>query len=169
MSKGWFDDQIKYRIESDQNSFERVFADLSSVILGKSAVSAAFDSDRIKAKTAIGEILKYYRVKPVELAEDIEDIDSQLEYLLQPTGIMCRRVKLQGKWWRDGVGPMLGRTLKGETVALIPKGISGYHFFDYEAMRSIRLSAKTKGLILKEAYCFYRPMPPKKAGNSGSC
>jgi hypothetical protein len=123
MSKGWFDEQIKYRIESDQNSFEHVFADLSSVVLGKAALSAAFESDRSKARTAIGEILKYYGVPPAELPEDIEDMDSQLEYLLRPTGIMCRRVKLQGKWWRDGVGPMLVRTLKGDAVALIPEGI----------------------------------------------
>lgn len=162
MSKGWFDEQIKYRIENDQESFEKVFIDLSSVVVGKKAVSAEFDSDRMKTKTAIEEILKYYKVKPVELPEEIEGKDDQLEYLLRPTGIMRRMVRLQGKWWRDAIGPMLGQTVNGDTVALIPAGISGYRFFDYETGQQIRLSAKTKGLIEEEAYCFYRPLPLKK-------
>ncbi|HEX3026469.1 MAG TPA: NHLP bacteriocin export ABC transporter permease/ATPase subunit [Clostridia bacterium] len=162
MGKGWFDEQIKYRIENDQESFENVFADLSSVVLGKSSVSATFDSDRVKTKTAIEEILKYFKVKPIELPEEIEDKNDQLEYLLRPTGIMRRKVKLQGKWWRDAIGPMLGQTLNGDTVALIPAGVSGYRFFDYETGQSIQLSGKTKGLIQEDAYCFYRPLPLKK-------
>ncbi len=159
---GWFDEQIKYRIEKDQESFENVFAELSSVVLGKAAFSAGADSERIKTQTAIGEILKYYGLKPTELPEDIEDMNSQLEYLLRPTGIMRRQVKLRGKWWLDAIGPMLGQTANGDTVALIPVGLSGYQFFDCETKRSVRLSGRTKDLIREEAYCFYRPLPPKK-------
>jgi len=166
MSKGWFDEQIKCRIENDQESFENVFADLSSIVLGKSVTSAALDSDRIKTKTAIEEILKYFKMKPIELPEDIEDRNDQLEYLLRPTGIMRRMVKLQGKWWHDAAGPMLGQTVNGDTVALIPKGASGYSFFDYKTGKRTKLSKKNKSYICEDAYCFYYPLPLKKLGIS---
>jgi len=162
--KGWFGEQIRTRIRNDEESFENACVHLSSVVLGESVISAALNTDRLKTKTAIEEILKYYNVKPAELPEDIEDVNDQLEYLLRPTGIMRRVVKLQGKWWRDAIGPMLGQTQKGDTVALIPVGFSGYEFFDYETGKKVRLSSKTKDMIQEEAFCFYRPLPLKELG-----
>jgi hypothetical protein len=125
MSKGWFDEQIKDRIRYDEEGVQNAFAQLSSVVLGKSVISAALNSDRLKTKNAIEEILKFYNTEPIELPEELEDLNDQLEYLLRPTGIMRRVVKLQGNWWRDAVGPMLGQTRSGDVVALIPAGWGG--------------------------------------------
>lgn len=162
--KGWFDEQIRTRIKNDEESFEDAFAQLSSVVMGQSVISAALKTDRLKTKNAIEEILRFYKVKPVELPEEIADVNDQLEYLLRPTGIMRRVVKLQGAWWRDAIGPMLGQTAKGDTVALIPVGASGYEFFDYETGQKVRLSGKTKNMIREEAFCFYKPFPLKELG-----
>ena len=41
MSKGWFDEQIKDRIRYDEEGFQNAFAQLSSVVLGKSLISSA--------------------------------------------------------------------------------------------------------------------------------
>lgn len=109
---GWFDEQIKNRIKYDEEGFQNAFAQLSSVVMGRSAISDALGTDRLKTKNAIDEIFKYYHVKPVSLPEDIEDMNDQLEYLLRPAGIMRRTVKLEGKWWRNAIGPMLGQTKK---------------------------------------------------------
>lgn len=164
MSKGWFDEQIKDRIRYDEEGFQNAFAQLSSVVLGKSMISAALSSDRLKTKNAIEEILKFYNTEAVELPEEVEDINDQLEYLLRPTGIMRRMVKLQGNWWRDAVGPMLGQTKSGDVVALIPVGLAGYEFFDYETGEKLRLSRKTRDKLQEEAFCFYRPLPLKQLG-----
>jgi NHLM bacteriocin system ABC transporter ATP-binding protein len=164
MSKGWFDEQIKNRIRYDEEGFRNAFARLSSVVLGKSAISDALNSDRLKTKNAIEEILKFYHVKPVELPDEIEDMNDQLEYLLRPTGIMRRVVRLNGKWWRDAIGPMLGQTKSGDVVALIPAGFNGYEYFDCASGKKVRLSGKTAGLLQEEAFCFYRPLPLKKLG-----
>ncbi|MEN6350435.1 MAG: NHLP bacteriocin export ABC transporter permease/ATPase subunit [Syntrophomonas sp.] len=164
MSKGWFDEQIKDRIRYDEEGFQNAFAQLSSVVLGKSAISAALNTDRLKTKNAIEEILKFYKVKPVELPEEIEDMNDQLEYLLRPAAIMRRVVKLQGDWWHDAVGPMLGQTKDGDVVALIPVGAAGYEFFDYQSGTKIKLSRKTRDMLQEEAFCFYRPLPLKKLG-----
>ena len=164
MSKGWFDEQIKNRIRYDEEGFQNAFAQLSSVVLGKSLISSALNSDRLKTKNAIEEILKFYNTEPVELPEEVEDMNDQLEYLLRPTGIMRRVVKLQGNWWRDAVGPMLGQTKSGDVVALLPVGLAGYEFFDYETGEKLRLSRKTRDKLQEEAFCFYRPLPLKQLG-----
>ncbi len=164
MSTGWFDQQIKNRIRYDEEAFRNSFAQLSSVVLGKSAISDALNTDRLKTKNAIEEILKFYSIKAAELPEEIEDMNDQMEYLLRPTGIMRRVVKLKGKWWRDAVGPMLGQTQNGDVVALIPVGLNGYAFFDCESGKRIKLSGKTGNMLQEEAFCFYKPLPLKKLG-----
>jgi NHLM bacteriocin system ABC transporter ATP-binding protein len=161
---GWFDEQIKNRIRYDAEGFQNAFAQLSSVIMGRSSISDALNTDRLKTKNAIGEILKFYHAKPAPLPEDIQDMNDQLEFLLRPTGIMRRAVKLEDKWWRNAVGPLLGQTKNGDVVALIPAGLNGYQYYDYESGRDIRLSVKTSKWIEAEAFCFYRPLSQKKLG-----
>ena len=159
---GWFSEQIKTRIDNDEKSFEDSFLDLSSVVLGKSKIAANINNDRIKTQNAIQEILKYYRAKIVELPDSVEDMNAQMEYLLRPTGIMRRVVKLKGAWWKDAIGPMIGTTKSGDTVALMPYGINGYKFFDYNSQKDIKINSKTKDLIDDEAICFYKPFPQKE-------
>jgi len=156
---GWFDEQIRQRIQGDQDSFADAFADMSSVIMGKSALLAALNDDRKKTKEAIDEILKYYHIKPAEAPDTIKDMNEQIEYVLRPWGIMRRIVKLEGEWYKDGIGPLLAQTKSGDTVALIPSGLSGYDYFDYQTGQRIRITKKNANQIEEEALCFYKPFP----------
>ena len=156
---GWFDEQIRTRIKNDRESFKYSFLNLSSAILGDAVVAAEFNDDRRKTQNAIEEILKYYHVKQTELPDSITEINDILEYLLRPSGIMRRCVKLRGKWYRDGMGALLGQTEDGDTVALIPSGMSGYDYFDYKSGKRIRVTKKNSGLISEDAVCFYKPLP----------
>ncbi len=161
---GWFDEQIKNRIRYDEESFRSAFSDLSSIVMGKSALSDAVKSGRLQTKNAIEEILKYYRIQPAPLPDELSDLNDQLEYLLRPTGIMRRVVKLTGSWWRNAVSPLLGQTKAGDVVALIPSGLHGYAYFDYQSGNRVKLTAKTARLLCDEAFCFYRPLALKKLG-----
>lgn len=159
---GWFDEQIKSRIKNDRESFEDSFYDLSSVVLGKSKIAANVNNDRIKTQNAIQEIMKYYRVKMVELDDSIKDMNAQMDYLFRPSGIMRRVVKLKGKWWTDAIGPMLGSTKEGDSVALMPYGISGYKYFDYRTNKVVIVNSKTAKNLNDDAICFYKPFPQRK-------
>ena len=91
---GWFDEQIKERMESDQSVLEDAFFRMASVVMDKWN-QYRLENDRLIAREAIGEILKYFREKPVEIPDKIEDLGEQLEYALRPSGLMVREVTLE--------------------------------------------------------------------------
>lgn len=161
---GWFDEQIKTRIRNDQESFENAFVNLSSVVMGRSVLATAFSDNRKKAQNAIEEILKFYHVRKTELPASITELEDILEYLLRPSGIMRRTVALTGDWYKDGIGALLGTTVDGDVIALIPNTVSGYQFFDYKTGRTVKVTAQNKDRIQSEAICFYKPLPLKSIG-----
>lgn len=158
---GWFDEQIKQRIKTDDEAFADAFASMAGVVMGRGAESAQAN-DRQKTKNAVGEILKFYRVKSAELPDELQDINEQLEYLLRPSGVMRRVVNLKGDWYRDAVGAFLGTLKTGGVVALLPHGLSGYAFFDHQSGKAVKLNRQTALLLETEAICFYKPLPLKK-------
>ena len=161
---GWFDEQIRQRIEHDNERFADAFSDVASVVMGKRFMHAMED-ERTRTRDAIDQILAYYHVKAPELPEDIRDVNDQLEYLMRPSGIMRRPVNLEGAWYKDAVGAYLGiRTDDGMPVALLPCGLTGYRFLDANSGKWVRLNKKTASMIDTEALCFYRPLPQKEIG-----
>lgn len=159
---GWFDEQIKDRKRNDDDAFAEAFANMASAITGKK-IEASLNNDRTVTKDAIDEILKYYHVKSREVPDGISDMNEQLEYLMRPYGIMRRTVKLEDGWYRDAAGAMLGVLAEsGRVVALIPTGLSGYSYFDWETGKRRRINRKNQHLFEEEAIAFYKPFPLKK-------
>ena len=159
---GWFEEQIKQRKRNDDAIFSEAFVGIADAVLGSRLVSI-YSTDEEKAEDAIGEILKYYHVKPREVPSSIKGLNDRLEFLLRPYGIMRRRVKLEKGWHRDAIGAMLTkRKDDGTVVALIPKGLSGYVYFDNLAGKWVKISQKNETLFEEEGICFYKPFPLKK-------
>lgn len=159
---GWFDEQIKDRKRNDDDAFAEAFANMASAITGK-RIEASLNNDRSVTKDAIDEILKFYHVKSREVPDGISDMNEQLEYLMRPYGIMRRTVKLEEGWYRDAAGAMLGVLAEsGRVVALIPTGLSGYSYFDWETGKRRRINRKNQHLFEEEAIAFYKPFPLKK-------
>lgn len=159
---GWFDEQIKLRKKNDDAILEESFVGMADAVLG-TKLSEAYKSDAEKADSAIDYILKYYRIKPVEVPNNFKNLNDRLEYLLRPNGIMRRNVNLEKDWYKDAIGPILGtRKDDGSVVAFIPKGLTGYMFFDAASGKWIKLSKKNENLFENEAICFYKPFPLKK-------
>ena len=110
---GWFDEQIRERMQSDQELLEDSFLQIAGSVLGNRAVSQ-MAGDRLVAREALDDVLKYYHYKPVEIPENIRDVNEQLDYALRPVGLMTRDVILEEGWYRDAFGPMLGVYLDRE-------------------------------------------------------
>ena len=159
---GWFDEQIRLRKKNDDSVFEEAFVGMADAVLG-SKMSSAFTSDEAKAQGAIEEILKFYKVKPREVPDSIKGLNDRLEYLLRPHGIMRRHINLKKGWYKDSIGAVLGtRKDDGSIVAFIPKGLSGYVYFDAPTGKWVKLSKKTEALFEDEGICFYKPFPLTK-------
>ena len=156
---GWFDEQIKQRKKNDEDLFSEAFVGIADAVLG-SKMSAAFSTDEAKAQGAIEEILKYYHVKPREVPDSVKGLNDRLEYLLRPNGIMRRNVNLEKGWYKDAIGAVLGtRKDDGSVVAFIPKGLSGYVYFDAPTGKWVKLTKKNESLFEDEGICFYKPFP----------
>ena len=160
---GWFDEQIKQRIQADDTAFSDAFSSMAGTVMGRSIQAAMLDNQQI-AKDAMNDILRYFHVKSVDLPEEIKEINDQLEYLLRPSGIMRRVVELKGAWYKDAVGAFLATRKNGGVVALIPHGLSGYTFLDDTTGKQVKLNQKTAKLLDEEALCFYKPLPVIKLG-----
>ena len=163
----WFDEQIRERKKSDRETFEDSFQSIASAVMGR-RMSEAMNDGRQVTTDAIGEILHYYRVKPKEVPEVLKDMNEVLEYLLRPSGIMRRTVRLEKGWYRNAAGAMLGiRRDDGTVAALLPAGLVGYRFYDRRTGKTVRVNRKNEGLFEPEAIAFYKPFPMKKM-NIGS-
>ena len=161
---GWFDEQIRQRMRQDQEVFEDSFVQVAGSVLGD-RIAARLEDDRLIARQALDEILKYYRYKPAEIPEEIQDMEAQIEYALRPLGLMTREVELTEGWYRDAFGPMLGfMTETGAAVALLPGKLGGYWFTDPSTGRRVKVNKQTAKRLDREAMCFYRPLPMKKLG-----
>ncbi len=159
---GWFDEQIKQRKQSDDQLFEETFVRIADAVLG-TKMATAYQSDDAKASGEIGEILKYYKIKPREVPDTVKGLDDRLEYLLRPHGVMRRNVRLEKGWYQDAIGALLGRRKDdGSVVALIPRGLTGYAWYDAKAAKWVKISRKNECLFDDEAICFYKPFPLTK-------
>lgn len=154
----WFDEQLRERMRRDSDRFDRAFYDLSSVIMGE-RFGERFLNDRQRVKNAVDEVLRFFRITLTPVPETIEDLDEYLDFALRPTGVMKRRVRLTGAWYREAIGPMLGALKTGQVVALLPRPFSGYEYLDPETGSRLRVNRERAALLDADAYCFYKPFP----------
>ena len=163
---GWFGEQIAQRRQADQAAMDDSLLHIASAVMGKRQEGRP-DDEPASAKEAIGEILKYYHLKPLDIPEEITDPDEQLEFCLRPYGLMRRSVTLEPDWYRDAMGPMLAfRKEGGAAVALLPKSFFGYSCHDPERGEIFGISRANAGQFKEDAWCFYYPLPQRKLGMS---
>ena len=161
----WFEEQLRYREETDNADFESAIDSIAGAVMG-TRLKSALDNREI-ASSAAEQILKYYRCKSKkrEIPQQLKTAEEQIEYLMKPFGIMSRTVTLDKGWYHHASGAMIG-TLKedGSAVALIPGKLSGYLFCDIKTGKWVRLNKKTEKLLDTEALFFYKPLPRKSLG-----
>ena len=161
---GWFDEQILQRKRSDQEIMEESLFHIASSILGRQQAGHLHD-ERIITKHALEELLKYYHLKAPEIPEEMTELEEQLEFCMQPHGLMWRKVDLEDGWYRDSMGPLLAfRKEDGTAAALLPGALSGYCYRDPQSGKTCRINKKTAAQFEEEGICFYHPLPLKKLG-----
>lgn len=120
--------QIKRRRELEQAQLGEAL-DRSAQRLGFQRKKRVVPQDD---QSALRQILDALEVKDYELDEDdMITPEELLTGILRPRGIMMRRIRLTGTWWRECVGPLLGYTKDGHLAALTPTSTGlGYKYKD---------------------------------------
>ena len=162
---GWFDEQIRQRMKSDEDAMKKSLNQLAGAVVGEKAFTFGLNDRFLAACQAIEDVLAFYRIEAPEYPIHIDDIDEQMEYMLRPSGMMTRPVKLTEGWYKDAVGPMMGfLKASGMPIALLPGPFFGYRYKDPVTGKIKRVSRSTSALFDEQAVCFYKPLPQKKLG-----
>lgn len=154
-----FGDMTRRREQLDEEQLEEAYAQLAASVTGHRPHANFDERTDALADDAVGTILRWYGAKAPEVPNDVTGFNDRLSFLLRPTGIMHRDVRLEGSWYRDATGAMLGWLQDGTPVALLPSGLGSYSYLDPKTEQRVRLGLRTAKNLKSEAICFYRPLP----------
>lgn len=158
---GWFDTQIRERIANNKQQLQKAYWHLASVVM-KTPNETFADTQKVQKQNALTQICRYFHIEVLSVPENIEDLDAQMEYMFRPSGIMRRRIKLVGTWWKDCSGPILAEKKDGQVVALIQGKADHYYYRTVEGGQLTKIDSHTAKDFREDAVCFYRPLPQRE-------
>ncbi|MEU6366889.1 NHLP bacteriocin export ABC transporter permease/ATPase subunit [Streptomyces sp. NPDC046931] len=87
-----------------------------------------------------------------------------VERIAVASRVRARAVRLEGRWWRDDVGPLVGhRALSGAPVALLWRR-GGYVAVQPSSGRETPVEKANAAEFEPRAVMFYRPLPERRLG-----
>ncbi|MER5980568.1 NHLP bacteriocin export ABC transporter permease/ATPase subunit [Streptomyces sp. NPDC001857] len=105
-------------------------------------------------------------VEPAPAGDGEERLDP-VEQVALASRVRVRAVRLDGRWWRDDVGPLVGhRALSGAPVALLWRR-GGYVAVHPATGRETPVEKANAEEFEPRAVMFYRPLPEKRLGPLG--
>lgn len=124
-----------------------------SVLTTKNSAVSVADNPLIAAIIKVAEAMKIEVTIP-PLRQLYSGAD-QFKLIANESGFRYRLVELKDDWYKKDNGPMLGFTVAGEAVALIPTSSSRYECRTYDG-ESKEVDADS---VFANAYVFYPPLP----------
>lgn len=159
---GWFDEQIKLRKQRDDKQFEESFLKMANAVSGD-YMSSFGEMDIFHSNNEIERVIKYLGGKVLESNAKLEGWKEILDYQCRPNGIMHREIRLEGKWFKDSVGPVLASVKDSdEIVALLPNAFGKYYFYNKVTGKKEYLNNQNCNMFDTYALCFYKPFPLRK-------
>ena len=155
----WIESQIETRAQYDAEMTERAYAELAASVSDARETPRLTVDEAEQVDGAARACLKRLGVKPGDVPDTVVDIDERLDWLCRPTGVMRRVVRLDGGWYKQAFGAMLGYLDTGEAVALLPRGVRGYSYLEPSTGVKRKVNAEVARHIQPDAVLFYRPLP----------
>ena len=155
----FMESQIEARAKQDADIAEHAYAELAASVSNPRTAPRFDAGDVEQADGAARACLKYIGVTPGDVPEGMDDINDRIDWLCRPSGTMRRTVRLEDGWHKTAFGAMLGQLDTGESMALIPRGVSGYSYLEPGTGRKRKITREVAARIGEEAVLFYRPLP----------
>lgn len=158
-----FDDRVEYRKKREKMLLNDSFQGISKAVVQHTIGEGLFEENGRSMKDAVSQLLLYFDVKEKEVPSKLKSLEERLDYLLASTGIFYREVRLEGEWYKDAMGAMIGSMKEdGAVISILPGPFGGFVYVDPHTGRKKRINRKEAEKIGDEAYCFYRPLPMRK-------
>ncbi|MYW43864.1 NHLP bacteriocin export ABC transporter permease/ATPase subunit [Streptomyces sp. SID161] len=104
--------------------------------------------------------------EPAQSGSESDRLDP-VERIALASRVRTRAVRLDGRWWREDVGPLVGhRTLSGAPVALLWRR-GGYVAVQPATGRETPVEKANAAEFEPRAVMFYRPLPDRRLGPLG--
>ncbi|MBR3225382.1 MAG: ATP-binding cassette domain-containing protein [Atopobiaceae bacterium] len=155
--------QIEARARLNDAMEEQAYAQLARSVSSKEQRDS-FADDELPLDKAAKTCLKYLQAEPGAVPDGVDDPDERLDWLCRPSSTMRRKIRLEKRWHRRTYGTILAHLDTGEAVALLPWGLSGYHFVNPSTGRKSKVTDSVAKHICEEALLFYKPLPAKPLG-----
>ena len=152
-----FTEKIHAKKNLDSLAFEDASKSVNNLIDGQNNLKNK--SYINTCEEALADICGYFKENIVSLPKEIVDTEDIMQYVMNESGIMRRRVVLNGKWWKEGAAPLLCQSADGIFRALLPSYNGGYEYSDNGVIKKV--TRKNENYFEKECYCFYKSMPFK--------
>ncbi len=155
------EEQIKNRLQHDEDVFSDAFVSLSEVITERELLGMFSESRKETSDEALEEVLAFYGFKTrIRVPASVTDPEEYLDYVLNPTGIMRRAVTLDRDWYKNAFGAFLVLLDGASAAALIPS-IKGYQCISPGTGEQFTVGKNNADRIGSAAICFYPPLPEK--------
>ena len=155
------EEQIKNRLQHDEDVFSDAFVSLSEVITERELLGMFSESRKETSDEALEEVLAFYGFKTrIRVPASVTDPEEYLDYVLNPTGIMRRAVTLDRDWYKNAFGAFLVLLDDTSAAALIPS-IKGYQCICPGTGEQFTVGKSNADRIGSAAICFYPPLPEK--------
>ncbi|MCX5041059.1 MULTISPECIES: NHLP bacteriocin export ABC transporter permease/ATPase subunit [Streptomyces] len=124
--------------------------------------TTAADADATHAACAlVGRAAGIPLAEPARSGTESDRLDP-VERIALASRVRTRSVRLEDRWWRDDVGPLVGhRTLSGAPVALLWRR-GGYVAVHPATGRETPVEKANAGEFEPRAVMFYRPLPERR-------
>ncbi|MFF7354041.1 NHLP bacteriocin export ABC transporter permease/ATPase subunit [Streptomyces filipinensis] len=139
-------------LEESARGFDTVLRDTASRVR---IADAAADPPALAAARLVASQLGFTVKAPVAGSGHDRHLD-QLQAIALVSGVRTRTIRLEGRWWRGDLGPMVGYRKGGDAVALLPVG---GRYVLAEAGTVTPLDAKVADGLENRATVLYRPLP----------
>lgn len=155
-----FSDQLHDRIVGDLSAFDEAQHSLESIV---NPNAFNLPGHGLGNRGALLDILELLGVKDAQLSEG-DDIMDQFKEILNHNHYTYTVVKLEGKWWKNSNGHMLGVSKNTEMlVPLYSKHFSYYYLKagEHGVSSKVKVDSRTANDLHDFAYCFFKTLPSR--------
>lgn len=111
-------------------------------------------------QSQLRRVLQYYHLPIKESAAGLQH--ENIEHMLRRSGLITRRITLDGAWWKEASVPLLLTDEEGKQYTAIPSG--GGRYCVWRDGKEQRLNSQNTTDFQSIAYCFYKPFPSDQKG-----